>query len=639
VSRHIPYPGSDTAILVANNSTEAIFIEPYQQGIFGKKINYSDTIKLARRIDWVSNTVYSRYDNIDGALLSKSFYVNTTDGSNFFIYKCLDNNNGAPSIIIPTDADESACNFSTSDGYVWKLMYKMSNTAFFKFATSDHMPVETSANVSYNTIPGAIDVISVETPGSDYISSLTGTFFSDDLRSSIPAIAGSSTTYRLANSASANVNFYTGSALYITSGSGFGGLRKITAYDPVHKVVQIDSPFTLPPASGSSYLIAPHVSVAGDGTNAEGYADVSSNATVNNFISKVQIIDRGKNYTYATATISGNTGGISNNATLRVIIPPKGGHGHDSELELGATSLGISMELSGSENGFVPVVNDYRSIFILKDPLFNNVGLETENPIGTFLGNEDVLQVSYMTLTGNGTVATDNTTITGTGTEFYDSLNLDDEIILFDPINNTRCLRKIVSVSNSTTISINSAPSFSSSIAKIQVAERISKGIRTGGDSSYVIVGNAEPRFVLGKNIIGAVSGAWGNVTNITINDAPFNEWKTFDNRTRIAYSFISGALPQDAQIYQVDISIANAYFHSANSTYLFLTDEKGILNPDLTDKFIVSDSITTITAGPGTKYYPDLVKGSGKVMYVENVNPISRSNGQAESISVTLNF
>jgi hypothetical protein len=71
----------------------------------------------------------------------------------------------------------------------------------------------------------------------------------------------------------------------------------------------------------------------------------------------------------------------------------------------------------------------------------------------------------------------------------------------------------------------------------------------------------------------------------------------------------------------------------------LFLTDEKGILNPDLTDKFIVSDSITTITAGPGTKYYPDLVKGSGKVMYVENVNPISRSNGQAESISVTLNF
>ena len=392
VSRHIPYPSGDDVILAANNSTEAIFIEPYQQGIFGKKINYSDTIKLTRRIDWTSNTVYSRYDDIDGALLTKSFYVATTDGSNYFVYKCLDNNNGAPSIITPTDTNESACNFSTSDGYVWKLMYKMSNTTFFKFATSDYMPVQTSANVSGNTISGAIDVISVETPGSDYISSLTGTFNSDDLRDAIPTIAGSSTTYRLANSASANVNFYTGSALYITSGSGYGSLRKITEYDPVHKVIQIDTPFTSPPYPGSSYLIAPYVSVSGDGTNAVGYAVVSSNATVNNFISKVQIVERGKNYTYATATVSGNTGGVSNNATLRVIVPPKGGHGYDSELELGATSLGIGLELSGSENGFVPVVNDYRSVFILKDPLFSNVRLETANLTGTFLGNEDVIQ-------------------------------------------------------------------------------------------------------------------------------------------------------------------------------------------------------------------------------------------------------
>ena len=85
-------------------------------------------------------------------------------------------------------------------------------------------------------------------------------------------------------------------------------------------------------------------------------------------------------------------------------------------------------------------------------------------------------------------------------------------------------------------------------------------------------------------------------------------------------------------------MSLSNATYHSANSTYLFLTSEKGIINPDPTDPLYVLNSTGTIDLG-SVKYNPDLVKGSGQVIYSENLNPVSRSNTQSETIRVILSF
>ena len=634
---HVVYPDGDDTVPTPVDNTDETFILPYQQGVFGKKIEYTDTSRMAPKYTWTSNTVYDMYTN-DADLSNSNYYVTVSDGSNYYCYKVLDNNGGVPSTIVPSDTLESACNFSTSDGYVWKLMYKMGTVEFAKFATSDYMPVVTSANVSGNSVSGSIDVIQITTPGSDYVSTFEGQFTADDIRDSIPTIVGSSQTYRLSNNASANSNFYVGSAIYITSGDGQGQLRKIQSYYSSTKVIELDNPFDTPPNAGSEYLIAPNVIVTGDGTNTvTGYATVTSNGTVNNYISKINIVNRGEGYTYATATVVGNTGGVSNSASLSVIIPPYGGHGYDAETELGATSFGISVNVSNTESGFVTVENDYRNVSIIKDPLFDNVTLELEDYSGTFLGNEKVHQVKYVTMYGTVTTTSSSNTITGTSTELT-NLAVGDSVIILDPVNNLRSLRTVAAVTNTTSIDLNSAPAFSTTIGRISKADILSTGVRSGNSLPYVTLGNAEPKFAQNEFVIGETSGAWGSIVDITVGEKSFNDWKTFDNRVRLAYTAVSEVIAEDSTIYQGDVSLSNASYHSANSTYIFLTSEKGIINPDPTDPLYVLNSTGTIDLG-SVKYNPDLVKGSGQVIYSENLNPVSRSNTQSETIRVILSF
>lgn len=636
---HVEYPDGDDTIPNPIDSVRETYVTPYEQGVFAKKIEYTDTARMAPRYNWTSNTVYAQYSDTDGELFNKNFYVSTYDGSSYYTYKVLDNNGGAPSTIVPSDTVESACNFSTSDGYTWKLMYRMSGVDFDKFATTDFIPVVTSANVSGNAVSGSLDVIKVVSGGSGYVSSFTGQFTTEDLRDAIPTIIGSSQTYRLSNNASANSNFYVGSAIYITSGTGQGQLKRISSYYSDTKVIEIESPFGTPPASGSEYLIAPNVVVTGDGTiNATGYATVTSNGTVNNFISKINIINRGAGYTYVNAVVQGNTGGVSNSAVLSAVVPPKGGHGSDAELELGATNFGISMSVSNTESGFISTENDYRNISIIKDPLINNVNLELDNYTGTFVGNEKVHQVHYSTLFGTSSVSSSSNTVTGTATEFDASLATGDKVLLIDPINALRSLRTVAGVANSTSITLDSAPIFTSTIARVAKIDILSTGVRVGNSMPYVTLSNTEAKFVLNKYVVGETSGAWGEVTAITVGEKSYNQWKTFDNRTRIAYTSNSEVIAEDSVVYQTDVSLSNAYFHSSNGTYVFLTSERGVINPDPDNPLYVLNSTGSIDLG-SVKYNPDMVKGSGELIYSENLEPISRSNTQSETIRIILSF
>ena len=69
--------------------------------IGGKKITGNDVSLVTKRVDWVSNTVYTQYDDRANNLYNDnvSFYVLTDD---YNVYKCLYNNNGSPSTIKPT---------------------------------------------------------------------------------------------------------------------------------------------------------------------------------------------------------------------------------------------------------------------------------------------------------------------------------------------------------------------------------------------------------------------------------------------------------------------------------------------------------------------------------------------------------
>jgi len=114
---------------------------------------------------------------------------------------------------------------------------------------------------------------------------------------------------------------------------------------------------------GTGYSSAPSVVITGDGTGAAATATISGGA-----VNKITVTSKGSGYT--TATISFTGGGTpSVAATARAIISPKGGHGSNPVEELGGVFLLLNTRLDASEGATFPVVNNFRKIGLITDPL------------------------------------------------------------------------------------------------------------------------------------------------------------------------------------------------------------------------------------------------------------------------------
>jgi hypothetical protein len=129
--------------------------------------------------------------------------------------------------------------------------------------------------------------------------------------------------------------------------------------------------------SGLNYFVnsAISISITGDGTGANAFARVN---TVSNTIANVVIDSVGSEYTYATVTITANTG---SNASLRAIISPPNGHGSDALRELGGANLMLNPRLRGTETGILSVANEYRQIALIEDPTFFNQSNVASNTV------------------------------------------------------------------------------------------------------------------------------------------------------------------------------------------------------------------------------------------------------------------
>ena len=143
-----------------------------------KKINSSDVSYVIRRIDWTANTAYDMYDDaydtstnngastvgIYGAtrLEDSNFYVLTTD---YNVYKCIDNNGGVPSTVMPNSTSTSI--FSTTDGYRWKFMYTIPVSLRNRFLSSTYMPVSNALKAAFYS-SGEINQINIINGGLNY---------------------------------------------------------------------------------------------------------------------------------------------------------------------------------------------------------------------------------------------------------------------------------------------------------------------------------------------------------------------------------------------------------------------------------------------------------------------------------------
>lgn len=207
----------------------------------------------------------------------------------------------------------------------------------------------------------------------------------------------------LAPNLSANTNFYTGSTMYIREGTGRGQTKKIAAYNITGSeyVVTLESAFGTTLDSTSRFEILPTVNITGDGTGAVAIANIEPSR---NSIRSVEVINPGTDYSYATVSITGNTGIIdlntdttlqANNATARAIISPPGGHGSDLANELYADKVGISVDFNGS----LPTDGQYYRFGLLKNPTMANTDvfdarltLAVSTPTVSFVDGETITQ-------------------------------------------------------------------------------------------------------------------------------------------------------------------------------------------------------------------------------------------------------
>ncbi len=649
-AKHTPYTPNDAIIELPQDSVQGTTYSIYDDMLFGKKINSSDASLMIPRHDWETGTVYEMYDHEDGLLYTKNFFCCVNAGSQYHIYKCLDNAGGANSTIEPTGTDTTPI-YSPADGYTWKYMYTVSDSVFRKFETSNTIPLVVNTAAVNAAVAGTIEVIKVEDGGAGYNNYFASTFRLSDIR-----VGGQENVYALQEEASDNTNYYSGCVIKVTSGPAADEYRIITDYaiENGQKRIYLNEPFLNTPLPTDSYEIYPFVYVYGDGNQtANCMARAIVNASSGNSISRVEILNPGADYRSAVAVVDVmEIVGVTANTVLRPIISPPGGHGADPAQELGADKVCVSIRFANTENGNIPASNDYRTVGILKDPLFQNVVVKYKvaNTIGTFFVGEDLYQHRDIVLAGSVSTTANVATVTGTSTFFDTSLDVGDWISITDGtqnffsrvlnvVSNTEfnCIINVPYSFTGATISlIKATPQgtiVASATGEITVSNLATKGIQLNTQKVFGALSYATSEVDTSAPVPVSIQGAQLNgyyetyiqlnkfVGEITSTGTPFDEDEIVSQPSLVSYT------QPTARVHSVVDDTIDDIMYVSNARNVFMTNTE-----------IVGESSDAVFQ-LDNKYPGYLVQDSGKVLYIENVDPVTRQSNRSETIKVILEF
>ena len=680
--------------------------EVYRNMIFGKRINASDISFMVNRHDWTSGTIYQMYDDQKIDLQNSNFYVVVNEDSFKHVYKCLYNANGAPSTSQPQfenaryDADLFTSGddyYETSDGYQWKYMYSIPSTTFNKFATENYIPVVSNTAVESNAAEGAIDVIKVETHGKNYNNCVFSTFAASDLnRITRGLIEGdvqgdftgashldtdkAAQCYRIKLGSEQTTDFYKNTRIYISSGTGVGQHRRIEKSVYVSEiggvVIQLETQFDILPDQTSVYEITPDVLIVGDGTqtvNATARAIV--NAAASNSIHKIEVLDTGADYSFATAEIIvGNPAEengvaiIPQEATIRPVLSPQGGHGANTIVEFGGKRLAFYMKFERDEDGLTEPTNTFAQFGIVRDPKYANVAIYTTNKSGSFSTNEQITQFTKLRI-GDAAGFKSNTALgaslqdigsSATTAQYDIHFEAGDYIFIeTDEIVKRYLLTTVASGSTANTINLTETPYWVTASGvnctayyvhdqARGIVKNISAPIPVGSPvgTTGILVDHADPEFRKDRMIYGAVSRNIATIEGVDINnrigshDADFI-FQDFTQVLNISGPASVGDFIEDETVTQGD---ATGQVHSAvtdgGETTLTLTNVTGRFLPTGTILGQVSRAEMT---GSDTDaidiLYGDLDPNTGAILYLQNDIPVDRDENQTEEIRVILEF
>ena len=155
-----------------------------------KQITPFDLSAVIERIDWVTGTIYSRYNDLVDMFeldaynkLVRKFYVRNSYDQ---IFKCIWNGEsivntlGVLSTVEPKilPGNNLTDIIDTGDGYKWKYLYTIDPTQKFKFFDQSWIPLSIQSyktDISGSSIGfGTLDSINVINSGNNYVTDLTG---------------------------------------------------------------------------------------------------------------------------------------------------------------------------------------------------------------------------------------------------------------------------------------------------------------------------------------------------------------------------------------------------------------------------------------------------------------------------------
>jgi hypothetical protein len=201
-------------------------------------------------------------------------------------------------------------------------------------------------------------------------------------------------------------------------------------------------------------------------------------------------------------------------------------------------------------------------------------------------------------------------------------------------------IHQVNSVTNSTHLVLNDFPGFTSTGVALSAAKITARGNVFDQAAGYIQVTNVTGFFTQSNDVIGMSSKSYANVTGVSYN----NISKTGTNVNQLFYYntlSITGVFQEDEILYSSNVLTGNATarFHSGNSSSIAVVNQDGLFYTGETIQGLSSGASCQISTGSSYKYEGDIIRGSGDIIYIENIEPISRSNTQSEVIKLILEF
>ena len=389
---------------------------------FGKKVYNDDVHFMIKYYPWQRGNSYEQYDDRVN-LEDQRFYAvvgpTNNDTGDYRVYLCLYNNNNAEVQSPPAwNANTFDQVYKTADGYIWKFMYALSEIEFDAYNSIGYIPIlgDYVINPTANTAGGEISDIIVENAADNLgytkiQGKLTESPYTDGRLIGKP---------NQTENISEVFQYYFGQTIYLTNPNGVTNLLNITYYnyDVATGEVEIrveGNPVAAGVTNNADWTILPRILIEGDGFGASAIPEINDIGR----ITGITVLNRGSGYNNVIARVVDplfdfdptDPAKTDERATLRTVISPIDGHGHNMIDEFKCHHFALYAYITAEDNLQIGANNVYSTIGVIRNPQFEDANGDpilgantpgvfdnriaiTSNDIGSIVVNDTLTQLN-----------------------------------------------------------------------------------------------------------------------------------------------------------------------------------------------------------------------------------------------------